>query len=157
MVKILEICPTRKKQMLNNWDTQTRPMTLTSDRVPFVWDYAFVWNDHLEHVFFLFQIWMCVLAIKHVMEPPRDSTELSYLIDSYLVRSDNGELFKGSLLANFKDKSNAEFCEYLRHFYGDRWSDSFIRRMKDETIKGYKDMNLTRKMGQNFLSSAHLH
>ena len=84
---------------------------------------------------------MWVLALNHAMEPPRDSTELSYFIDSYLVQSENGELFKGSLLANFKDKSNAEFCEFLRDFYGARWSDSFIspvlasvRRLK-KTVK----------------------
>ena len=59
------------------------------------------------------------------MEVPKTRQDLALLIEGHLSNPSNDtELTKGCLLAHFRAKSNQEFREFLKGFYGERWSDS---------------------------------
>ena len=93
---------------------------------------------------FVFQI--CGL----IMGLPTNKKELNQVIDSYLNSSVDGELTKGRFLAHFRAKSNTDFCEYLRGFYGERWSDSLINPVLAcgyylEDVLKKKAKNISRK------------
>ena len=55
---------------------------------------------------------------------PTTKKELNSVINSYLNESNGSELTIGHIIAHKRAKSNKEFCEYLKCFYGDKWSDS---------------------------------
>ena len=72
---------------------------------------------------------------------PRSKEQLNTVISSYLNISKDGELQKGTLLANFRAKTNPEFCEYLKAFYGERWTDSLISPVLTAANKLDKTVN----------------
>ncbi len=60
------------------------------------------------------------------MEPPKNRQQLTQLIESHLNHpSTETELTNGYLLALKAKTTPREFCDHLKDFYGERWSDSF--------------------------------
>ncbi len=59
------------------------------------------------------------------MELPKSRQQLKRVIENYMnSEPEDGEFTKGCLLAHYRTKTNKEFCEYFRGFYGEKWSDS---------------------------------
>ncbi len=70
------------------------------------------------------------------MELPNNRRELKLFIESYKNSiPEDGELTRGFLLAHYRTKSPAEFREYFRSLYGEKWSDSLNNSVRSAINK----------------------
>ncbi len=72
------------------------------------------------------------------MELPTNRRELKLLIESYKNSfPEEGEITRGFLLAHYRSKSNAEFREYFKGIYGEKWSDSLNNSVRSAINKNH--------------------